>query len=118
METVVHKLEENGLKVNPKKCQFYLPEVKYLGRIISKDGHKMDPGAMEAIVNMPVPKSRQELQSFLGYLSYVRRHIPDVSKVTPVLSELLLRKMSSMYGLINMKRLLKSVSKWLEIWQH
>ena len=89
LETVVHKLEENGLKVNPKKCQFYLPEVKYLGRIISKDGHKMDPGAMEAIVNMPVPKSRQELQSFLGYLSYVRRHIPDVSKVTPVLSELL-----------------------------
>ena len=37
LETVLHKLEENGLKVNPKKCQFYLPEVKYLGRIISKD---------------------------------------------------------------------------------
>ena len=38
LETVLHKLEDNGLKVNPKKCQFYLPEVKYLGRIISKEG--------------------------------------------------------------------------------
>lgn len=89
VETVCHRLEESGMKVNPNKCQFYLPEVKYLGRIINKDGHRMDPGAMDAIVNMPAPKSRQELQSFLGYLSYVRRYVPDVSRVTPILSELL-----------------------------
>ena len=89
LETVLDRIEKAGLKCNPKKCKFYLPEVKYLGRIISKDGNRMDPSAVDAILNMPSPASRQELQSFLGYLSYVRRHVPDLSRVTPVLSSLL-----------------------------
>ena len=53
--------------------------MKYLGRIINKDGQKMDTSAVEAILQMPSLSSRQELQSFLGYLSYVRRHVPAYS---------------------------------------
>ena len=89
LETVLDRVEKAGLKCNPKKCKFYQREVKYLGRIISKDGNRMDPSAVDAITNMPSPKTRQEVQSFLGYMSYVRRHVPDVSRVTPVLSSLL-----------------------------
>ena len=89
LESVSHKLEEAGMKLNPEKCKFYLPEVKYVGRIINKDGQKMDPSAVEAILQMPSPSSRQELQSFLGYLSYVRRHVPALSHITPTLSALL-----------------------------
>ena len=89
LEKVLHRLEEAGMKLNTEKCQFYLPNVKYLGRIISRDGQKMDSSAVDAIINMPAPTSRNELQSFLGYLSYVRRHVPALSHVTPVLSALL-----------------------------
>ena len=89
LESVLHKLDQAGMKLNPAKCKYYLPEVKYLGRIISKDGQRMDPSAVEAILQMPSPSSRQELQSFLGYLSYVRRHVPDLGHITPTLSSLL-----------------------------
>ena len=89
LEIVLRRIEQAGLKLNRKKCRFYLPVVKYLGRIISKHGHKMDPAAVEAILNMPSPSSRHKLQSFLGYMSYVRRHVPDLARVTPVLSSLL-----------------------------
>ena len=89
LESVLHRLEQAGMKLNPEKCKFYLPEVKYVGRIINKDGQKMDPSAVEAILQMPSPSSRQELQSFLGYLSYVRRHVPALSQTTPTLSALL-----------------------------
>ena len=89
LEAVLDRIEKAGLKCNPEKCKFYQPEVKYLGRIINKNGNKMDSSAVEAILNMPSPVSRQELQSFLGYMSYVRRHVPDLSRVTPVLSALL-----------------------------
>ena len=89
LEAVLHRLEEAGMKLNPGKCKFYQPEVKYLGRIINKDGVRMDSSAVQAILNMPSPSSRQELQSFLGYLSYVRRHVPDLSRWTPTLSSLL-----------------------------
>ena len=89
LENVLHRLEEAGMKLNSGKCKFYQAEVKYLGRIINKDGVRMDPSAVDAILNMPSPSSRHELQSFLGYLSYVRRHVPGLSHVTPTLSSLL-----------------------------
>ena len=89
LESVLHRLEEAGMKLNTDKCKFYLSKVKYCGRIISQEGQRMDPCAVEAILNMPPPSSRHELQSFLGYLSYVRRHVPDLSRFTPVLSALL-----------------------------
>ena len=89
LETVLERLEKAGLKLNKEKCHFYQPEVKYLGRIISKDGIAMDPEVISAIANIPEPKSRQELQSFLGHMSYVTKHVPGLSSVTAVLSELL-----------------------------
>ncbi|CAL4225020.1 unnamed protein product, partial [Meganyctiphanes norvegica] len=89
VEAVLHRLEQAGLKLNPAKCRFYVKEVKYLGRIISKNGQKMDPEVVSAISKMPTPKSCKELESFLGFLSYVRRHVPDMSRVTPILSALL-----------------------------
>ena len=98
LESVLHRLEEAGMKLNNSKCQFYLPSVKYLGRIISRDGQKMDPSAVDAILNMPAPTSKHELQSFLGYLSYVRRHVPDLSRVTPVLSALLKKNVNFIWN--------------------
>ena len=89
LEEVLHRIEGAGLKLNRAKCSFYQSEVKYLGRIISKDGVKMDPEVVSAIQKMPSPTSRQTLQSFLGHMSYVARHVPGLSAVTAKLSELL-----------------------------
>ena len=89
LEEVLHRIEGAGLKLNRAKCKFYQPEVKYLGRIISKEGVSMDPEVVSAITKMPSPNSRQTLQSFLGHMSYVARHVPGLSAVTAKLSELL-----------------------------
>ena len=89
MELVLHRLEQAGLKLQEVKCKFYQSSVKYLGRIISKDGQKMDPGIVSAILDMPTPKTAKEVESFLGFLSYVRRHVPDLGRVTPAVSALL-----------------------------
>ena len=43
MRLVLNKLRENGLKLSPKKCKFFQPEVKYVGHIVSADGIKPDP---------------------------------------------------------------------------
>ena len=89
LEKVLHRIEAAGLKLSRPKCLFYQPEVKYLGRIISKDGISMDPEKVSAITYMPSPSSRQTLQSFLGHMSFVARHVPGLSAVTAKLSELL-----------------------------
>ena len=40
---VLRCLREEGIKLNLLKCDFFKNEIKYLGRLISKDGYRLDP---------------------------------------------------------------------------
>ena len=48
------------------KCSFMLAETKYLGRVVSAEGIKPDPEAIEKVKQWIAPRNREELQSFLG----------------------------------------------------
>ena len=50
---VFEKLQEYGFKVKEAKCDFFLPEIKYLGHIINTDARQPDPERANAIRNMP-----------------------------------------------------------------
>ena len=68
---LLYRLFAAGLKLNKKKCKFYQSSVKFLGKIIDKDGVKMDPSAISAIVNMPAPSDKHTLRFFFGtYVLY------------------------------------------------
>ena len=75
---LLSRLHAAGLKLNKDKCKFYQTEVKFLGKIIDKNGKRLDPSSVDAIVNMPAPTDKQTLRSFLGHMSYISRHIPDI----------------------------------------
>ena len=49
---VLQRLRSHGVKLNPKKCMLFYNEVSYLGRVISKDGYRMDPKNTEAVVSL------------------------------------------------------------------
>ena len=53
LATVFEDLRHNRLVVNGKKSEFFLQEIHFLGHIMSKDGVRMDPAKVEAIVNEP-----------------------------------------------------------------
>ena len=86
---LLRRLQSAGLKLNPKKCKFYQKEVKFLGKIIDKNGQRIDPSAVAAIVNMPQPTDKQTLRSFLGHMSYIGKHIPDLRNARAPLDTLL-----------------------------
>ena len=85
---VLNKCREIGLKLNPEKCQFGKKEVKFYGNIIGSDGVKPDPAKVDVILNMPSPKSKLELSSFLGMCNYLSTYIPHLSDVTTTLRSL------------------------------
>ena len=58
---VFEKLQEYGFKVKEAKCEFFLPEIKYLGHIINRDSPRPDPERANAIRNMPAPLNVQPL---------------------------------------------------------
>jgi len=78
-----------GISLNPKKSLFGLEEGKLLGHIISKDGIRIDPERIQAILQIPYPRNIKELQAFLGKINFLRRFIPNLAKLIRLLSSML-----------------------------
>lgn len=85
---VVKALMEAGLQLDVAKCEFEVEEVKYLGLIVSKDGVKMDPAKVAAIVDWHKPGNLRDIQAFLGFANFYRRFIRNFSKIVVPLVQL------------------------------
>ncbi|GJP42725.1 hypothetical protein CLOM_g2262 [Closterium sp. NIES-68] len=70
-------------------CEFLKQELEFLGHVISIDGVKIDPKKIATIKDWKPPANLRELQSFLGFVNYVRRFIPNMGGVTSPLTDLL-----------------------------
>ena len=81
LEEVLQRLKDANLKLNSKKCVFFQKEVSFLGHLISEDGVKTSPEKVKSIQEWPTPTNISELRSFIGLCSYLRRFIPEFSKI-------------------------------------
>jgi len=83
------RARKNGFKFNPNKCHISVKEITYLGNVFSSEGVKIDQSKVEAIVKMPTPQCKKDLERFLGMTNYVSKFIPGYSNKTDPLRELL-----------------------------
>ena len=86
---VLERARHRNLKLNRTKCQIRKDAITYIGHILSKDGLKPDPKKTDAILKMPCPENKDDLQRFLGMLTYLGKFIPNLSTVASPLRTLL-----------------------------
>ena len=86
---VLQRLRQFKLYANPKKCQFLIREVEFLGFIVSTEGVAMDKSRIDTIQNWPRPKTYHEVQVFLGFVNFFRRFIRYYSRLAAPLTGLL-----------------------------
>ncbi len=73
METVLTVLRDTGLKVNAAKSLFCANEIEYLGYILTREGIKLQPKKVQAILMLNSPNNIKELRHyFLGMVQYYR----------------------------------------------
>jgi hypothetical protein len=75
--------------LNPKKSNFGMEEGKILGHIISKEGINIDPSIFEEILKIGIPRSKKEVQSFLGKVNFLRRFIPNLAEIINYITNML-----------------------------
>ena len=97
MRKLLQRAREANVKFNEAKLQFKVSEVKYMGNIVSESGLKPDDEKIRAILEMPVPESKEELQRLLGMVNYFAQFIPNQSTITGPLRQLLKKDVDWMW---------------------
>ena len=80
LKKVLQRAKDKGVRFNKNKLKLRIPEVKYVGNIVSAEGIKPDPDKVKAITEMPNPESKQNLQRLLGIANYSAKFIPNMSE--------------------------------------
>ena len=60
-----------------------------MGHVISSEGLKPDSEGVQAILDMPPPQNKSDMQRFLGAINYSGKFIPNLSTLTGPLRKLL-----------------------------
>ncbi|GJP30150.1 hypothetical protein CLOM_g22621 [Closterium sp. NIES-68] len=89
LEQVFRQLQENRLITKGSKCEFLKSELEFLGHVVRADGIKIDRKKITTIRDWKPRTNLQELQSFLGFVNYVWRFIPNMAGITGPLTDLL-----------------------------
>lgn len=92
LKVVLDRIRKNNLKLSESKCQFRRDEIDYEGHKISKEGLMPAEEKIRAVLNMKRPENKKELQTFLGFITYLQKILPNMSDVSAPLRQLLENK--------------------------
>lgn len=57
LDKVINRIEEAGLTINKKKCEFWCSDVKYLGFVVNSHGSSVDPDKVASVLNYLLRKT-------------------------------------------------------------
>lgn len=86
---VLERMQIHNLHISAEKCTFASTSVDYLGYHIDGEISTPQEKHIDVINRFPTPKTKRQLQSFLGTINWVREYIPNVSSITQPLTRLL-----------------------------
>lgn len=91
LRKVLHRLLEHGVKLCPKKCELFKRQVRYVGRLVTREGVQIDPKDLEAVYHLRnrEPKNVGKVRALLGFLGYYRTFIQDFSRLARPLFKLI-----------------------------
>jgi hypothetical protein len=89
LEKVIKRCIQAQLSLSTEKFHMMMSEGIVLGHFISSQGIQVDPSKIQVIKDLPTPKTKTEVRSFLGHAGYYRRFINFFSKIASPLFVLL-----------------------------
>ena len=98
LSKVLQCLRDAGVKLNVKKCKFFMKSVKFLGFIYGEAGVSPCADKVEAILKAPSPTNVVQVQSFLGLCTFYSKFINNFSTVLSPIYKLLHKNTKFVWG--------------------
>jgi transposase InsO family protein len=81
-------LNDINLRLNFAKCELFRSSIEVLGFVISQHGVSIDRRKLVDLEDVPPPTTGKQVQAFLGFCNFFRRHIPAYATLAAPLDEL------------------------------
>nr|GEV48981.1 putative reverse transcriptase domain-containing protein [Tanacetum cinerariifolium] len=88
LKLILELLKKEELYAKFSKCEFWIPNVQFLGHVIDSKGIHMDPIKIESIKDWASPKTPTKIRQFLRLAGYYRRFIEGFSKIAKSMTKL------------------------------
>ncbi|CAI7877263.1 unnamed protein product [Closterium sp. NIES-54] len=98
LEAVLTVLDKHRLLTKVSKCEFFQDRLEFLGHVISEARVEIDPKNLNTVKVWHPPMNITEVQSFLGFVNYVRRIVPEMASFTARLMDLLWKGVAFTWG--------------------
>ena len=87
LASVFERLRQAGLKLKLSKCKLCRKNVTFLGHVVS-EGVAADPSKTAVVASWPTPRSKREIQQFLGLANYYRKFVKNFAAIAKPLHRL------------------------------
>ncbi|XP_024010591.1 uncharacterized protein LOC112086024 [Eutrema salsugineum] len=68
-------LNKHNMKLNPAKCRFAVTSGEFLGYLVTHRGIEANPKQIKALIEMPSPRTKREVQRLTGRVAALNRFI-------------------------------------------
>ncbi len=82
LEELFKRFHKVNMKIHPKKCEFVVTLVIYLGHKILQNGIMAHWAKVVIILDMPNPTNVHTLRSFIELCNYYRIYVQDLNTIT------------------------------------
>ena len=86
-------LKQHGLTVRPSKVELGCKTISFLGHVVGEGKLKPLPQTITKILNVEVPRTKKQVRSLLGLISYYGKFIPHLSSIVAPFSDLTVKGM-------------------------
>ena len=96
--TLLQTARRCNIKLNYDKLKFKCTEVSFYGKTYMTNGCKPAQNKITAIIEMPPPSSKKEVQSFIRMINYLTKFSLRLTKLSEPIIELIKEKVTFTWG--------------------
>ena len=89
LRAIFLRFQHYNICLNPHKCLFCVGFCHFLGFVFLKEGIRIEPLKVQAILYLPVPSNLLQIQKLQGKANFLRRFIPNYAEMAKGFTRLL-----------------------------